>query len=231
MLLSLPECGEVVLLSPHPDDEALGCGGTLTLLNRKGVSSTVVFLTDGEKLRGEPSAAIAEKRKEEARRASKMLGCREPVFLGFPDGEVGDYTDALSKHIADIIAAQKPDIVFAPSPIDFHQDHMATARISLELLSKLNSFKLAFYEVYSTIRFTHLIDISEVVEQKKEVILNYRTSLYGKPDIYVHVSLGLNAHRALFTQEKKYYEAFWVLEQPFNTQEITNWLSFGFLTT
>jgi len=54
MLLSLPECGEVVLLSPHPDDEALGCGGTLTLLNRKGVSSTVVFLTDGEKLRGEP---------------------------------------------------------------------------------------------------------------------------------------------------------------------------------
>jgi len=160
-----------------------------------------------------------------------MLGCREPVFLGFPDGEVGDYTDALSKHIADIIAAQKPDIVFAPSPIDFHQDHMATARISLELLSKLNSFKLAFYEVYSTIRFTHLIDISEVVEQKKEVILNYRTSLYGKPDIYVHVSLGLNAHRALFTQEKKYYEAFWVLEQPFNTQEITNWLSFGFLTT
>ncbi|MGD0884879.1 MAG: PIG-L family deacetylase [Thermodesulfovibrionales bacterium] len=231
MLLTLPECGEVVFLAPHPDDEALGCAGTLTLLNRKGVSSTVVFLTNGEKIQGEPSTVIAEKRKEEARRASKMLGCREPVFLGFPDGEVGDHRDALSKHIADIIAVKKPDIVFAPSPIDFHQDHMATAKISLELLSKLDSFKLAFYEVYSTIRFTHLIDITEVVEQKKEVILNYRTSLYGRPGIYVHVSLGLNAHRSFFTQEKKYYEAFWILEQPFNRQEITNWLSFGFSIT
>jgi len=91
MIRGLPECKEIIILAPHPDDEALGCAGTLALLNQEGVSSTVVFLTDGECLNGAPSAEVAAARRAEALRCSEMLGCREPVFLGLPDGVVGSH--------------------------------------------------------------------------------------------------------------------------------------------
>ncbi|HET6516298.1 MAG TPA: PIG-L family deacetylase, partial [Thermodesulfovibrionales bacterium] len=214
-----PECNNLLILAPHPDDEALGCSGTIMLLNRKGASSTVVFLTDGERLNGEPSATVGEKRREEGRRASKMLGCEEPVFLGFPDGEVGSHADGISRELSGLIAEKEPDIILAPSPLDFHQDHIAASKIALGLLEGRSGFKLAFYEVYSTVRFTHLIDIVSVVAEKEKAILNYHTSLYNKPELYVHAIFGLNAQRSIFTQSRGYYEAFWLIEKPLRKEE------------
>lgn len=229
MNLGFPECKEALIFAPHPDDEALGCSGTISRINDKGASSTVVFLTDGEGLNGAPSAEVAAARREEGRRASALLGCGEPVFLGLPDGELGNHIDEGRRRLSEIISLKKPDIVFAPSPVDHHQDHIATSVIGLKLLKEHRSFKLAFYEVYSTVRFTHLVDITEVIEQKKEAILTYRTSLYGKPDVYVRVSLGLNAHRSLFTQERRYYEAFWIVEMSPERAEMAEWLTYGLL--
>ena len=211
MIRGLPECKEIIILAPHPDDEALGCAGTLALLNQEGVSSTVVFLTDGECLNGAPSAEVAAARRAEALRCSEMLGCREPVFLGLPDGVVGSHINEGLTMLSGIIGQKKPDIVFSPSPLDHHQDHLATARIATRMLEDLGTFRLAFYEEYSTVRFNHLVDITMVVETKKQAILNYRTSLYGTPGKYVHAALGLNAQRSIFTEKEGYYEAFYIV--------------------
>lgn len=227
---SFPDCKEILVLAPHPDDEALGCAGAITHLNRKGVSSTVVFMTDGERLHGEPSQDIAEKRREEGRRVSQMLGCKEPVFLGFPDGEVSVHIEAVVCSLSDIIERQRPDIVLAPSLADYHQDHIAVSGIALRLFNTIGSFKLVFYEVYSTIRFNCLIDISEALEQKKKAILAYNTSLYGKPEVYVHASLGLNAYRSIFVQKSGYYEAFYMPGQADSEETILSHMcyrSFG----
>jgi LmbE family N-acetylglucosaminyl deacetylase len=149
-----------------------------------------------------------------------LLGCKEELFLDFPDGEIAHYADDVYEKLQDILMVNKPDLVFSPSPIDYHDDHKATSEIALKLLSNLKFFKLAFYEVYSTLKFTHLIEITEVIEQKKEIISNYHTSLYGKPDLYVKASLGLNAHRSIFTQKEGYYEAFYILEKAENIEFI-----------
>lgn len=182
-------------------------------MTKKGISSTVVYVTRGEKLYNGTSHKLAEQRRNEAKRASKLLGCKEGLFLDFPDGEIAHHAEDVYEKLRDIVVANKPDVVFSPSPVDYHDDHIATSEIALKLFSNLNSFKLAFYEVYSTLKFTHLIDITEVIEQKEAIILNYHTSLYGKPDVYVKASLGLNAHRSIFTQKKGYYEAFYILEE------------------
>lgn len=226
MVLEFPEISSALILAPHPDDEALGCSGTVALLNQKGASTTVVFLTNGERLHGEPSAAIAEKRKDEAKSASEILGCKEPISLGFPDGEINIYTEGVYEKLFDIIEKTKPDIIFSPSPIDYHQDHIATSKIAIRLLRTLNSFKLAFYEIYSTLRFNHLVDITDVLEQKKKAILNYTTSLYGKPEVYVHASLGLNAQRSIFVQKSGYYEAFYIIETANDTEKIYDFLCY-----
>ena len=223
---SLPEAREVLILAPHPDDEALGCGGTITLLNKRGVSSTVIFLTDGEKLCGDSSTDIAKIRRAEAQKASGMLGCRKALFLGFPDGEVNHRREKIYRSLYEIVEKKKPDIIFSPSPCDFHNDHIATADIAMELLKSPGSFKLAFYEIYATLRFTHLIDIAESAENKRQVILNYRASLYERPELYVSASLGLNAQRSIFTEKSGYYEAFWIIEKPLGEQEIMEWLTY-----
>lgn len=223
---NLSGAGNVLILVPHPDDEALGCSGSITLLNNKGAHSTIVYLTNGERLYGDPSEDIAKKRIEEAKKVSNMLGCKETLFLNFPDGETSKYKDKIYKKLQEIIIGKRPELVFAPSPVDFHADHISLSYVVFNLLKDLGSFKLAFYEVYSTIRFNCLIDISEVIGQKKDAILAYNTSLSEKPEVYVHASLGLNAQRAIFTQKKSYYEAFYVVETGYEMEKVLGYLCY-----
>lgn len=215
-----------MVFAPHPDDEALGCAGTLLQILNKNVSSSIIFLTSGEKLYGDPSREIAEKRREEAVRASGMLRFTERLFLDFPDGEIDMHKESIYGKLYWIIEQIKPDLVLSPSPIDYHADHIATSRIALRLLNDFQTFRLAFYEVYSSLRFNYLVDITDVADLKKKIILNYRTSLYGKPEIYVHAALGLNAQRSIFVQKEGYYEAFYIVEKDADLAEICDYLSY-----
>ncbi len=213
MILTSIEGRSALVIAPHPDDEALGCWGTLKLLHEAGTDLTLTFITNGEKLHGDPSAEVAAARQKEAVSSARLLGCREPLFLDLPDGEIGRYGEEVFQRLAGIIREITPEIVFAPSPIDYHDDHIATSHVALRLLQASGSFRLAFYEVYSTLRFNCLVDITGTAELKKRAILNYRTSLYGKPEVYVDAALGLNAHRSIFVQRKGYFEAFYLMEK------------------
>ena len=226
MNFSFPESKEILVLAPHPDDEALGCAGTIMLLNQKGVSSTVVFITNGEKLYERPSPIIGEKRREEGLKASEKLGCTEPIFLNFPDGEVVRHIDRVYDNLFALIKEKKPDFIFSPSPIDYHEDHIATSRVVLKLLSTITTFRVSFYEIYSTLRFNYLIDITEVADQKRRIISSYRSSLYEKPEIYATGALGLNAQRAIFAQKSGYYEAFYMVEKNDDIAKIHDFLSY-----
>lgn len=209
-----PEVKSVLVLAPHPDDEALGCSGTLLELRGRRVPVTLVFLTSGEALRGFPSPEVAEIRRGEARASARAMGCGEPLFLDLPDGGLCSCVDKISGELNRIIEDRgQPDIVLAPSPVDHHADHIAAAHAACALLKSNPSVRVAFYEVYSTIRFNCLVDITPVAGEKKRLIMGYRESLYGKAGLYVSVMLGLNAHRALFLQREGYFEAFYVAEK------------------
>lgn len=213
MILTSIKTKNALVIAPHPDDEALGCSGTLKLLRNAGSDLSLIFLTNGEKLYGDSSSEIADARRKEAVRSAGLLGCDGPFFLDFPDGEIGRHVEDVLSKLSEVVEGRNPDIIFAPSPIDYHEDHVATSHIALGLLEAFNPLRLAFYEVYSTMRFNCLIDITGTAEFKKQAILNYRTSLYGKPELYVEAALGLNSHRSIFVQEKGFYEAFYVMEE------------------
>ncbi len=213
MNCNLPDAKKILVLAPHPDDEALGCGGAICRLNALGALSTIVFLTDGELLYGNPSRDVAEKRRNEGLKSSDLLGCREPMFLGFPDGSIASEKKHIYDRLAGIVRMKEPEIIFSPSLVDYHVDHIATAKIAVELMKTLGSFELAFYEVYSLQRFTHLIDISSVIHQKQQAIMNYETSLYGKPGLYANAILGLNSFRSIFLQKEGYYETLYIIRK------------------
>lgn len=77
-----------LVLSPHPDDETLGCGGLLAAAAARGVAGHVLVLTDGAgshpRSRSHPPARLKALRREESRRAVAQLGLPEDR-LGFLD--------------------------------------------------------------------------------------------------------------------------------------------------
>ena len=77
----------ILVLSPHPDDEAIGCGGTLLRHVGQGDNVRVVFLTSGEKGgHGRSEADTLRVREQEAREAARILGVRQQEFWREPDG-------------------------------------------------------------------------------------------------------------------------------------------------
>ena len=68
---------KVLVIAPHPDDESIGCGGTVALHVQRGDTVNVVFLTSGELgLKQFPREKVWKIREAEADAACKVLGVR-----------------------------------------------------------------------------------------------------------------------------------------------------------
>src|SRR6266568_2511399 len=77
----------VVVVAAHPDDEVLGCGGTLARMALEGRAVHILLLADGETSRTEGSARLAA-RNAAAEGACKTLGCASVEVLGLPDNRL-----------------------------------------------------------------------------------------------------------------------------------------------
>lgn len=170
-LLGLPRTERTVVLAPHPDDESLGCGGTLALLTERGTSVTVCFCSDGEALASRPAGAhMGELRRREALAACRTLGLvTTPRFLGRPDGRLGETTAELASDLGSLLAAPSPDLVMLPWPFDAHPDHRATA-LALARVDLPKGVEVWMYEVWSPLPANRLVDISSVVDLKRSAI-------------------------------------------------------------
>src|SRR5689334_3911187 len=115
----------VLVISPHPDDESIGCGGTLRKHVLGGDEVRVVFLTSGEKGgHGLPPEETAPLREQEAVAAAKILGLARLEFWRQPDGEL-EATPEVASRLLDLLAAFRPHLVYAPHDREMHPDHRA----------------------------------------------------------------------------------------------------------
>ncbi len=120
----------VLVLAAHPDDEVLGCGGTIAKLAGEGVSIHVAFLADGVFSRmgdaGNQQAALLVRRAA-ARKACDILGAQSVFFGEFPDNRM-DTVALLDivRPIESLIAKYQPDTVFTHHAGDVNIDHRRT---------------------------------------------------------------------------------------------------------
>lgn len=219
-----PAANKILILAPHPDDEALGCGGTIALYASNGADVHLIVISDGGKILEEFTEGIdiVEIRKKEAIEASKILGIKKTYFLDFPDGRVCSYSGEIREKIKDIVLEFKPDIIFSPSLVDYHADHMAVSEVALWLLNT-TGVKVAFYDVYGALRFNCLVDISEVLHVKEKVLLNYYYSLFQLPDLFYEAIKGLNRFKAIYTRQNRYYETFYLVDKPADKNSLLQW--------
>ena len=116
----------VLVLAVHPDDE-IGCAGTLLLHRRAGDAVEVAYVTDGRGSRagGLSPDQMAERRRTEAVNASALLDAGFH-WLGLREWEWAE--SDLVPRLRTLLRELRPQIVYAPSCIDFHPEHLRTAR-------------------------------------------------------------------------------------------------------
>jgi len=153
----------VLAVGAHPDDVELGCAGTLALHKLNGDRVYLLVLTKGE------ASGDVEVRESECRRAADILGVDGLFFGGLKDTEVHDGRETIDI-IEKIIDKIKPDVIYAPTYKDTHQDHRNTGYASLSASRRCKMILL--YEGASTQRdFTPqvFVNIEKTFELKKKV--------------------------------------------------------------
>jgi LmbE family N-acetylglucosaminyl deacetylase len=139
--------GDLVVLSPHPDDEVLGCGGALALACRSAIRPIVVALTDGAGSHpgsaAYPPARLAEVRAEEQRAGLQALGSDITLIrLALPDGDLEPGVDTAFLALEDELSPGST--ILSPGLDDPHPDHRAAFRLGARLASRLGGRHYSF---------------------------------------------------------------------------------------
>lgn len=193
-LLSLDPYQRVLVLVPHPDDEALGCGGLLALLAKAAAQIQVVLVTDGAGApHGDPNLANA--RRSEFLSSLEVLGITcVPEFWCIPDGSVESSVD-LNANIQRAVDIYRPQLIICPWDRDLHPDHATIGR-SIRQLAKRMSVDVLYFEVWAPLNPTHLVDITSVIQIKRRAIDCHSSALrFGN---FREALIGLNAYRSLY---------------------------------
>jgi len=200
--------GPWLVFAPHADDESFGMAGTLIKANAAGIVVHLVVLTDGAL--GGQQHNLVNIRQQEAQAAAAMLGVASVVFLGQPDRAL-QVTDVVAAQIGGIIANIKPAAVFFPGVLEPHPDHRACALLVWQALRSVRQSPASTpiptpiptpaptpiiavsYEISVQSPINCLVDITQEMERKKQVIAGYVSQL-GQNN-YVEMVQGLNRLR------------------------------------
>jgi LmbE family N-acetylglucosaminyl deacetylase len=117
----------ILILAAHPDDEVLGCGGTIAKLVDEGATVNVAFMADGVFSRvGEESVQQLEltARRKAAQRACAMLGVKSVSFGDFPDNRMDTIPLLeITQAVEALIVKHQPEMVFTHHAGDVNIDH------------------------------------------------------------------------------------------------------------
>ena len=199
----------VLVVAPHPDDESIGCGGTIRLHVSAGDRVDVAFLTSGELGLDElPPDDARVVREREAEVAAEILGLTSITFLRHPDWFLGDVEQAARAELCALAERTVPDRVLHPHVGEWHRDHSAAARITLDMASTVGrELSLAAYEVWTPMsEFDDVEDISAVMGTKLAAVRAYGSQLATFN--YDDAVEGLNRFRGALAGHCEYAEVF-----------------------
>ena len=147
----------ILAVFAHPDDEAL-VAPALANAAARGAHVRIVYATRGDASAPQtdlaPGPAIAARRSEEARCASRELGAAEPILLDFGDGKLGEIARPpagtlarLRDRLAEIITQERPDIIvtWGPDGGYGHPDHRLVTAVTTQIVARETARPLLLY--------------------------------------------------------------------------------------
>lgn len=124
----------ILVVACHPDDESLGCGGSIAKLVRRGHTVTVAIVTRcATDLNRYQEQDPTQRRREEARRAAQILGVQRDIYFGeFPEMRLSQkMVSDMAWFITEISKLIQPEIVFCHHWSDLNQDHRTVAEATM----------------------------------------------------------------------------------------------------
>ena len=167
----------VLVVCPHPDDEAIGCGGTIAAHSAGGDDVRAVFLTSGEAGgHGIDPGLAGPAREAEARASAELLGISELEFWRMPDGRLRS-SSALVRRLVDAIEAWPAEVVYVPHGGEQHADHRAASRAVGQAVQALERQPEVWqFEVWTPLAvLDRIVDISDVLDVKLAAIRSYES--------------------------------------------------------
>jgi N-acetylglucosamine malate deacetylase 1 len=189
-------CNRVMVIAAHPDDEVLGCGGTIAKHVEAGDSVSILFLTNGVSARSEETSSDAvQKRHDMAEQARLILGASENTYLDFPDNAMDSvvFLD-LVKAVENKVNQLQPGIVYTHFSGDLNIDHRLTYQAVMTAcrpqpdcsVKSIFCFEVASSTEWalqseSLFRPNFFNDISSVENKKEKALLAYEEELRSFP--------------------------------------------------
>ncbi|WP_163539682.1 PIG-L family deacetylase [Gracilibacillus sp. YIM 98692] len=171
---------KVLVLAPHMDDETIGLGGTIKKHADEGADVYVTLITDGSNSVSSLSKeALTKKRLEEMEKVKSLLGIKDILYMGIPDGNVKSIEESQQK-LQNIIEQTQPDIIYSTLFVDAHTDHTETAILLTDVIKRLSepAFVVRLYEINCAIPPKYIncvVDISDTFDVKKHAIDTFQS--------------------------------------------------------
>jgi len=186
---------KILVFAPHPDDEILGCGGTIIKSIEAGDEVYVCIATKG--CMPLFSTESVNKTRSEALECHKSIGVKKTFFLDFPAAmmeKVERYE--MNGKILDVIKEVQPDIVFIPHWGDMQKDHQMVADACMVALRPKYEPKVKSIFSYETMSETAwnapnvqnefipnvFVDISDTLNKKIKALSVFKSQLSEFPD-------------------------------------------------
>jgi LmbE family N-acetylglucosaminyl deacetylase len=188
----------VLAVVAHPDDEVLGCGGTLARHAEAGDAVHVLILADGESSRLQPSEI--SKRLACAERAARILGLLPYKFLQFSDNQM-DKVALLEivRQIEAVISQLRPTVIYTHHGGDLNVDHQITFKAVMtacrplpgSTVNAIYTFEVASSTEWTGIPFTPLlaVDISRTVNKKMDALRCYDSEMRPFPHARSYIAI------------------------------------------
>lgn len=186
----------VLVIAPHPDDETLGCGGSLLKHTLNGDSLSWLVATRGHEPQWSPE--LLERKENEIKAVAAAYGFENTFRLNFPTIRLDTIPlDEIIVAIRDAITGSKPDCVYLNHFGDVHSDHRVVFEATMSVLKPFYSGKhgvgkVLSYEILSSTdampanparAFVPNVfsDVTKFLEEKLEIMSLYESELQPYP--------------------------------------------------
>lgn len=186
-------CMNVIAISVHPDDETLGCGGSLLAHRDAGDVLDWLILTRPGDDRHTPD--VVERKRQQVEAVARAYAMRTTTQLDLPAGRLDTVAFADVLHAVEAtIRDTAPDLVYVVSPGDVHTDHEIGFRATMSVLKpfRMRALGVRRVEAYETLSSTEAAaspsfapnvyrDISATIDEKLRVMDLYVTEVQPEP--------------------------------------------------
>jgi LmbE family N-acetylglucosaminyl deacetylase len=214
----------ILAIGAHPDDIEIGCGGTISALQKNGYTLINLVVTSGEEGSMVGSRKeIIKNRELEAKKSGSILGASKVIFLWQSDG-LTTYSKELKMQLVALIRKYRPDIVFTHAKSDKFPDHQVVHQLTMsailisggpwypDAIGPCHTVNDVYgYEVWNPITEHQLsFNITTTLNQKIKALQQHTSQL---TDVnYIEAVKGLARYRGTMTMTGEFAEVFEVLK-------------------